>query len=85
MSFIARGAHLETMTHFGLHVEETGDEFVIHPKKAAAKPEEIGEVDYVIFAFKLWHTIPAARQCQGLLGTGTAVLSIKMEWTLWKL
>jgi len=77
VSFIARGAHLEAMTQFGLHIEEPGDEFVIHPIQATAKPEEIGEVDYVIFAVKLWDTIAAARQCQGLLGSETAVLSMQ--------
>jgi 2-dehydropantoate 2-reductase len=77
VSFVARGAHLEAMIRSGLQIEEPGEEFVIHPIKVTAVPDEIGEVDYVIFAVKLWDTETAAEQCRGLLGSETAVLSMQ--------
>jgi 2-dehydropantoate 2-reductase len=77
VSFVARGAHLEAMTRAGLQIEGPGEEFVIHPIKVTAEPDEIGKVDYVIFAVKLWDTEAAAKQCRGLLGPKTAVLSMQ--------
>ena len=37
--------HLEAMIKSGLQIEGPDEEFVIHPIKVTAEPEEIGQVD----------------------------------------
>jgi 2-dehydropantoate 2-reductase len=74
-TFVARGAHLRAMRESGLRVEDTGESFSV-PAKATDDPREIGPVDFVLFAVKLWDTADAGAACKPLVGSDTAVVSL---------
>lgn len=74
-TFVARGVHLRAMRQSGLRVEDTGESFSI-PVKATDDPREIGSVDFVLFAVKLWDTADAGVACKPLVGSDTAVISL---------
>jgi 2-dehydropantoate 2-reductase len=74
-TFVARGAHLQAMRQSGLRVADTDESFAVHAK-ATDDPREIGPVDFVLFAVKLWDTADAAAACKPLLGSDTAVVSL---------
>jgi 2-dehydropantoate 2-reductase len=71
--FIARGAHLAAMREHGLRVESARGNLHIKPR-AHAQPDEIGPVDYVLFAVKLADVESAAQRLKPLLGERTQVL-----------
>ena len=75
VSFVARGAHLEAIRKNGLKLvsEEVGSS-LIEPAQATDNPENIGPVDVVLFAVKLWDTESAARQIRTLIGDATAII-----------
>ena len=75
-TFVARGAHLQAMRQSGLRVEDTGESFAVHVK-ATDDPREIGPVDFVLFAVKLWDTADAGAACKPLVGSDTAVVSLQ--------
>lgn len=76
--FIARGAHLEAMRSRGLRVEDPDSSFTV-PVRVTHCPAEIGAVDFVLFAVKLWDTESAgsALAQAPLAGPNTAVLSLQ--------
>jgi 2-dehydropantoate 2-reductase len=74
-TFVARGAHLQAMRQSGLRVEDTDESFAV-PVKATDDPREIGPVDFVLFAVKLWDTADAGAACKPLVGSDTAVVSL---------
>lgn len=71
--FIARGAHLAAMREHGLRVESARGNLQIKPR-AHEQPDEIGPVDYVLFAVKLADVESAAQRLRPLLGERTQVL-----------
>ncbi len=76
--FIARGAHLEAIGKNGLTVEsELCGDAHIFPAKVTNSPAEIGPVDYVLFAVKLWDTESAADLIKPLIAEETAVMSLQ--------
>ena len=78
VSFIARGAHLAAMRERGLTIEnETEGDIHVPRVHACEKPEEIGEVDLVLIAVKLWQTHAAAQAIRPMIGPRTAVLSLQ--------
>ncbi len=77
VTFVARGAHLEAIREHGLRVESKLGDLRIHPAKATDRPEEVGQVDMVIFAVKLWDTEAAAQAARPLLGADTGVVSFQ--------
>lgn len=74
-TFIARGAHLQAMRDAGLRIEGPDEAFTIKVK-ATDDPQEIGPVDFVIFAVKLWDMHDAAAACKPLIGPNTAAVSL---------
>jgi 2-dehydropantoate 2-reductase len=78
VTFIARGRHLEKMRAAGLRIDsrDLGDA-TLRPVRATADPREVGEVDYVIVAVKLWDTAGAGREILPMLGPNTTVLSLQ--------
>jgi 2-dehydropantoate 2-reductase len=77
VAFMARGPHLQALRRDGLRIEsEVGD---LHLRKVAATddPSEIGPVDVVLFAVKLWDTDAAAEQTRPLVGDSTAVITLQ--------
>ncbi len=75
VSFIARGAHLEAMRERGLRVASALGDLHIDPVRVSGDAAEIGPVDLVIVAVKLWDLAAAGRASKPLLGEGTAVVA----------
>ncbi len=76
--YIARGAHLDAIRKNGLKVESTHHGDVHLPKvNATDKPAEVGPVDIVLFAVKLWDTEIAAEQALPLLGPNTRLITLQ--------
>jgi len=71
--FLARGAHLRAMREQGLRVESALGNLQIKVL-AHERPEEIGAVDYVVFAVKLADVEGAAERLRPLLHERTLVL-----------
>lgn len=78
VTFIARGAHLAAMREHGLKIEnpQLGDS-LLADVKATDDPSQVGVVDVVLFAVKLWDTEAAARLIAPMVGPGTGVLSLQ--------
>jgi len=77
VTFIARGAHLDAIRTVGLRVESPLGDVTLHPAQATDRPGEIGPVDVVLFATKLWDTEVAGEACRPLMGPDTAVVSLQ--------
>ncbi|MEE8560014.1 MAG: 2-dehydropantoate 2-reductase [Alphaproteobacteria bacterium] len=77
VAFIARGAHLAAIRARGLRVESARGDVHIHPAFATEDAAEVGPVDVVPFAVKLWDTEAAGAAVRPLLGPGTAVISLQ--------
>lgn len=78
VTFIARGAHLAAIKKHGLKIvsEHRGD-IDLADAKATDSPADVGPVDYVFFAVKLWDTESAAKAIKPMLGENTAVISFQ--------
>ncbi len=77
VSFIARGAHLEAIRKNGLAIESTLGNLHLKNVKAASDPKEVGPVDIVLFAVKLWDTKTAAEAARPLAGPQTRVITLQ--------
>lgn len=77
VGFLARGAHLAAIRENGLEIRSasTGDVHV-RPARASDEAGEIGPVDIVLFATKLWDVESAGEACRALIGPETAVISL---------
>ena len=75
--FIARGAHLAAMRENGLTVESTHEPIRLPKVNATDNPKEIGPVDIVLFAVKLWDTESAARALEPIVGPDTGIISLQ--------
>jgi 2-dehydropantoate 2-reductase len=75
--FIARGAHLEAMRRSGLQLKSQLGDVVLRRVTATEKPVEIGAVDIVIFAVKLYDTESAAAAMVPLVGPATRVVTLQ--------
>lgn len=76
VTFIARGAHLDAIRNDGLRVQSPLGDIHIDPSAATDDPTEVGAVDIVLFATKLYDTEAAGQLCKPLIGTDTAVISL---------
>ena len=76
VAVIARGRHLAAIRESGLRLASPKGDALIRPARATDDPAEIGPVDVVLFATKLWDVEGAGALCQPLLGPDTAVLSL---------
>jgi 2-dehydropantoate 2-reductase len=77
VSFIARGAHLAAIKAQGLRLESPLGNVHIENAKATADPRDIGPVDIVLFAVKLWDTELAGEQARPLVGDGTRLITLQ--------
>jgi 2-dehydropantoate 2-reductase len=77
VSFIARGEHLRAIRSRGLLVESPLGDLHIQGAKATSEPRDVGEVDVVLFAVKLWDTEVAATAARPLVGASTRVLTLQ--------
>ena len=78
VTFIARGPHLAAIRERGLRVQSPvlGDALV-HPAKATDDPAQVGIVDCVVIAVKLWDTVAAAKAALPMLGPESMVVSLQ--------
>jgi 2-dehydropantoate 2-reductase len=77
VSFIARGAHLDAIRNNGLVVESTLGNLHLKNVQATSDPNEVGVVDIVLFAVKLWDTEIAAQAARPLVGANTRVITLQ--------
>ena len=77
VTFIARGSHLAAMQAQGLCVESPLGEIKLHHVSATDKPVDVGFVDVVIFAVKLYDSETAAAEMVPLVGPATKVVTLQ--------
>lgn len=76
VTFMARGAHLDAIRSSGLRVRSPLGDVHIQPADASDEPGEVGPVDIVLFATKLYDTESAGKLCKPFIGADTAVISL---------
>src|SRR5947209_3461154 len=76
VSFVARGAHLDAMRSRGLRIASPKGAAHIANLKAFANPADIGRVDIVLFAVKLYDVESALQTLAPLIGGDTAVIPL---------
>ncbi len=77
VTFMARGAHLEAIRSTGLQIESENGDAHIHPAQASDDPAEVGPVDYVLFAVKLFQTEETAGFAKPLVGPNTTLVALQ--------
>lgn len=77
VSFIARGAQLEAIRKNGLKIESPHGDLHLKDARATSDPKEVGPVDVVLFAVKLWDTESAAEMAKPLVGPQTRVITLQ--------
>jgi 2-dehydropantoate 2-reductase len=77
VSFIARGAQLEAIRRNGLKIESPLGNLHLEKARVTSDPKEIGPVDVVLFAVKLWDTEKAAELAKPLVGPQTRVITLQ--------
>lgn len=78
VTFVARGAHLAAMRERGLLIEnETRGNIEIRNIRVTDDPADIGVVDLVLIAVKLWDLDAAVQAVKPVVGPDTAVLSLQ--------
>lgn len=77
IAFIARGPHFDAMRANGLRIESPSGNLHLQNVIAHDDPSQIGVVDVVLFAVKLWDTETAAHQLKSLLGPNTRVITLQ--------
>jgi 2-dehydropantoate 2-reductase len=77
VSFIARGANLAALRKDGLKVDSVHGDLHLKSVNATDNPADVGPVDIVLFAVKLWDTEKAAEQARPLVGPNTRVITLQ--------
>ncbi|HEY7997529.1 MAG TPA: 2-dehydropantoate 2-reductase [Pseudolabrys sp.] len=75
--FIARGAHLEAIKKNGLKIESVHGDAHLPKPNVTDDPRNVGPVDIVLFAVKLWDTEKAAELTRPLVGPSTRVITLQ--------
>jgi 2-dehydropantoate 2-reductase len=73
VTFIARGAHRDAIHRDGLKIESALGNLHLKQVNVTDDPKQIGPVDVVLFAVKLWDTETAGQQTRPLVGSNTRV------------
>ena len=77
VAYIARRAHLEALRKDGLKIESVHGDLHLPKVNATPDPKEVGPVDVVLFAVKLWDTETAAELTRPLVGPNTRVITLQ--------
>jgi 2-dehydropantoate 2-reductase len=77
VSYIARGANLEALKTKGLKIESVHGNLDLPKVNATSNPADVGPVDIVLFAVKLWDTESAAEQAKPLIGPNTRIITLQ--------
>jgi 2-dehydropantoate 2-reductase len=75
--FIARGANLEALKTKGLKIESVHGDLHLPKVNVTDDPAQVGPVDIVLFAVKLWDTETAAEQARPLIGPNTRLITFQ--------
>jgi 2-dehydropantoate 2-reductase len=75
--FIARGANLEAMKKNGLKIESVHGDLHLPKPNVTDDPKDVGPVDVVLFAVKLWDTEAAAALMKPMVGANTRVITVQ--------
>jgi 2-dehydropantoate 2-reductase len=75
--FIARGAQLAALRQNGLRIDSTLGDLHLPKVNATSDPKEVGPVDIVLFAVKLWDTEAAAEMARPLVRPETRVITLQ--------
>src|ERR1700692_2709781 len=75
--FIARGANLEALKTKGLKLESVHGDLHLPKVNVTDKPADVGPVDIVLFAVKLWDTETAAEQPRPLVGEQPRLITLQ--------
>jgi len=75
--FIARGTHRDALANRGLTIESVLGDLHLPKPNVTDDPAEVGPVDIVLFAVKLWDTEKAAEQARPLVGKNTRVITLQ--------
>jgi 2-dehydropantoate 2-reductase len=77
VAFIARGAHCDAIRRDGLKIESALGDLHLRDVAVTDDPTQIGPVDVVLFAVKLWDTETAGEQTRPLLGPESRVITLQ--------
>ena len=77
VAYIARRAHLDALRKDGLKIQSTHGDLHLPKVNATPDPKEVGPVDIVFFAVKLWDTETAAELARPLVGPNTRVITLQ--------
>jgi 2-dehydropantoate 2-reductase len=77
VAFIARGAHRDAIRRDGLRIESRAGDLHLKDVNVTDDPKQIGSVDVVLFAVKLWDTEAAGEQTRPLVGSHTRVITLQ--------
>ena len=77
VTFIARGAHHDAIRRDGLRIESTLGDLHLKDLNVTDDPKQVGPVDVVLFAVKLWDTEMAGEQTRALVGSNTRVITLQ--------
>jgi 2-dehydropantoate 2-reductase len=75
--FIARGSNLSAIRANGLRVQSVLGDLHLEKPNVTDHPGDIGQVDVVLFAVKLWDSEKAAQQAASLIGADTRVIPLQ--------
>ena len=77
VTFIARGAHRDAIRRDGLKIESTLGDLHLKDVNVTDDPKQVGPVDMVLFAVKLWDTEAAGEHARPLVGPDTRVMTLQ--------
>src|SRR5260221_4085187 len=77
VAFLARGSHLEAMRAGGLLIRSPKGDVHLPGVRAVADPNDIGHVEVVLLAVKLYDTDAALALLPPLIGRDTAVIPLQ--------
>jgi 2-dehydropantoate 2-reductase len=77
VEFIARGAHGGAVRRDGLKIESALGDLHLKNVNVTNDPKQVGPVDIVLFAVKLWDTETAGEQTRALVGPNTNVITLQ--------
>jgi len=77
VTFLARGAHLDALRTRGLRIVSPKGDVHLPRVQAAGSAADIGPVDIVLFAVKLYDTATALAALPPLIGSDTAVVPLQ--------
>ena len=77
VAFIARGGHRDAIRQNGLKIESALGDLHLNDVNVTDDPKQVGPVDVVLFAVKLWDSETAGEQTRPLVGSNTRVITLQ--------